>query len=219
MPGAATGMPQPYSFITFSFFISPPNLLWPWLLPSECRLRRAHISHRRSLHTAVSGSRLQPLQIRTIPSASDSDSYRTRSQIPLRYSPFLSPFLSCRLIRKAQCSHAQYSRKTRKLQPEISYKRIWKVYMQLFRPLFPRQGYTVSEKRWYSVNYGELHFCSLSLPRYETSAARKLHNSYFPSEWECTFSLQLHETALSGLIFHLRSLWFCDILLARRCDV
>lgn len=42
----------------------------------------------------------------------------------------------------------------------------WKVYMQLFRPLYPQQDYGVNGQRWYSVNYGDLHICSLSVSRW-----------------------------------------------------
>lgn len=45
-------------------------------------------------------------------------------------------------------------------------KYTWRVYMQLFRPLYPEQDYTLSGKRWYSVNYGDLHICSLSISRW-----------------------------------------------------
>lgn len=42
----------------------------------------------------------------------------------------------------------------------------WRVYMQLFRPLYPEQDYTLTGKRWYSVDYGDLHICSLSISRW-----------------------------------------------------
>lgn len=43
----------------------------------------------------------------------------------------------------------------------------WKIYMQMFRPLYPEQDYTLSGKRWYSVDYGDLHLCSLSVSRWQ----------------------------------------------------
>ena len=42
----------------------------------------------------------------------------------------------------------------------------WKIYMQMFRPLYPEQEYGVGGKRWYSVDYGDLHLCSLSISRW-----------------------------------------------------
>lgn len=42
----------------------------------------------------------------------------------------------------------------------------WKVYMQMFRPLYPEQEYGLNGKRWYSVDYGDLHICSLSVSRW-----------------------------------------------------
>lgn len=44
----------------------------------------------------------------------------------------------------------------------------WQIYMQLFRPLYPEQDYTVAGKRWYSVDYGDLHLCSLSVSRWNS---------------------------------------------------
>ena len=44
----------------------------------------------------------------------------------------------------------------------------WKVYMQLFRPLYPEQEYGVGGKRWYSVDYGDLHISSLSVARWQS---------------------------------------------------
>ena len=43
----------------------------------------------------------------------------------------------------------------------------WSVYMQLFRPLYPEQDYTVSGKRYYSVNYGDLHIASINVHRWQ----------------------------------------------------
>ena len=45
-------------------------------------------------------------------------------------------------------------------------KYTWRVYMQMFRPLYPQQDYTLSGTRWYSVDYGDLHICSLSVSRW-----------------------------------------------------
>ena len=42
----------------------------------------------------------------------------------------------------------------------------WKIYMQMFRPLYPEQDYSVNGKRWYSVDYGDMHLCSLSVARW-----------------------------------------------------
>jgi hypothetical protein len=44
----------------------------------------------------------------------------------------------------------------------------WKVYMQLFRPLYPEQEYGIGGQRWYSVNYGDLHISSLSVSRWQS---------------------------------------------------
>ena len=40
------------------------------------------------------------------------------------------------------------------------------VYMQLFRPLYPEQGYRAGGKHWYSADYADLHIVSLSLLRW-----------------------------------------------------
>lgn len=44
----------------------------------------------------------------------------------------------------------------------------WRVYMQLFRPLYPEQEYGVGGKRWYSVDYGDLHISSISVSRWQS---------------------------------------------------
>jgi hypothetical protein len=41
-----------------------------------------------------------------------------------------------------------------------------KVYMQLFRPLYPQQQHGVDGKHWYSADFGDLHIVSLTLNRY-----------------------------------------------------
>jgi hypothetical protein len=40
--------------------------------------------------------------------------------------------------------------------------------MQLFRPLYPEQEHGVNGKRWYSVNYGDLHITSLNVHRWQS---------------------------------------------------
>jgi hypothetical protein len=40
------------------------------------------------------------------------------------------------------------------------------IYMQLFRPLYPEQGYWANGKHWYSADFGDLHIVSLSLFRW-----------------------------------------------------
>lgn len=42
----------------------------------------------------------------------------------------------------------------------------WSVYMQLFRPLYPEMDVSVNGKRWYSVDYGDLHITSLHIQRW-----------------------------------------------------
>lgn len=42
----------------------------------------------------------------------------------------------------------------------------WSIFMQLFRPLYPDADYSLTGKRWYSVNYGDMHIASLSLQRW-----------------------------------------------------
>ncbi len=44
----------------------------------------------------------------------------------------------------------------------------WKIYMQLFRPLYPEQNYEIGGQRWYSINYGDLHISSLSVSRWQS---------------------------------------------------
>ena len=44
----------------------------------------------------------------------------------------------------------------------------WKIYMQLFRPLYPEQNYAVGGQRWYSVDYGDMHISSLSVARWQS---------------------------------------------------
>jgi len=41
-----------------------------------------------------------------------------------------------------------------------------RIYLQLFRPLYPRQQYWPDGKHWYSVDYGDMHIVSLSLFRW-----------------------------------------------------
>lgn len=45
------------------------------------------------------------------------------------------------------------------------------IFMQIFRPLYPKADYSLSGKRWYSADYGDLHLVSLSC-----SGARSLAN-------------------------------------------
>ncbi len=42
------------------------------------------------------------------------------------------------------------------------------IYMQIFRPLYPEQGYTKGGKHWYSVDYGDLHISNISCLRYQS---------------------------------------------------
>lgn len=42
----------------------------------------------------------------------------------------------------------------------------WSIFMQMFRPLYPETDYTLTWKRWYSVDYSDLHITSLSLQRF-----------------------------------------------------
>ncbi len=41
-----------------------------------------------------------------------------------------------------------------------------KIYMQLFRPLYPEQQYGPDGKHWYSADFGDLHITSLTLNRW-----------------------------------------------------
>lgn len=41
----------------------------------------------------------------------------------------------------------------------------WSIFMQIFRPLYPTDDYSVTGKRWYSVDYGDMHITSLSINR------------------------------------------------------
>jgi hypothetical protein len=41
-----------------------------------------------------------------------------------------------------------------------------KIYMQLFRPLYPEQDYGSNGRHWYSIDYGDLHLVSLSAFRW-----------------------------------------------------
>jgi hypothetical protein len=41
-----------------------------------------------------------------------------------------------------------------------------KIYMQLFRPLYPKQQYGADGKHWYFADFGDLHIVSLSLNRW-----------------------------------------------------
>ena len=42
----------------------------------------------------------------------------------------------------------------------------WSIYMQIFRPLYPEGNYSLAGKRWYSVDYGDLHIVSLHISRW-----------------------------------------------------
>ena len=44
----------------------------------------------------------------------------------------------------------------------------WSIYMQLFRPLYPEQDYSVNGTRFYSVNYGDLHIASINVHRWQS---------------------------------------------------
>lgn len=44
----------------------------------------------------------------------------------------------------------------------------WSIYMQMFRPLYPEQDYTVNGKRYYSVDYGDLHISSINVHRWHS---------------------------------------------------
>lgn len=39
----------------------------------------------------------------------------------------------------------------------------WSIFMQMFRPLYPTDDYSVTGRRWYSADYGDLHITSLSI--------------------------------------------------------
>ncbi len=41
----------------------------------------------------------------------------------------------------------------------------WSIFMQIFRPLYPTSDTSVTGRRWYSVDYGDLHIVSLSINR------------------------------------------------------
>lgn len=41
----------------------------------------------------------------------------------------------------------------------------WSIFMQMFRPLYNTNDYSVTGKRWYSVDYGDMHIISLSINR------------------------------------------------------
>lgn len=41
----------------------------------------------------------------------------------------------------------------------------WSVFMQLFRPLYPKQDWGIDGTRWYSANYADMHIVSLSANR------------------------------------------------------
>lgn len=41
------------------------------------------------------------------------------------------------------------------------------IYMQIFRPLYPEQGYAKGGKHWYSVDYGDLHISNISCLHYQ----------------------------------------------------
>lgn len=42
----------------------------------------------------------------------------------------------------------------------------WSIYMQLFRPLYPEGDAGLHGKRWYSVDYGDMHITSLHIARW-----------------------------------------------------
>ena len=41
----------------------------------------------------------------------------------------------------------------------------WSVFMQIFRPLYPTSDHSVSGRRWYSADYGDMHITSLNVNR------------------------------------------------------
>lgn len=43
-----------------------------------------------------------------------------------------------------------------------------KIYMQLFRPLYPDQQHGENGKHWYSTDYGDMHIVSLSIFRWQS---------------------------------------------------
>lgn len=42
----------------------------------------------------------------------------------------------------------------------------WSIFMQIFRPLYPDSNTSVSGRRWYSVDYADMHIVSLSINRF-----------------------------------------------------
>ena len=42
----------------------------------------------------------------------------------------------------------------------------WRLYMQLFRPLYPTSDYGAGGRRWYFADYGRVHIVSLSVQRW-----------------------------------------------------
>ncbi|MGN0976071.1 MAG: metallophosphoesterase family protein, partial [Gemmiger sp.] len=50
----------------------------------------------------------------------------------------------------------------------------WSIFMQIFRPLYPEMDPTLSGKRWYSADYGDLHITSLHIQRWAAWKANEL---------------------------------------------
>lgn len=68
----------------------------------------------------------------------------------------------------------------------------WSIFMQMFRPLYNTDDYSVTGKRWYSVDYGDMHIISLSINRlcffncYEAPGWR-LYDSIAPNSPQITW--------------------------------
>ncbi len=61
----------------------------------------------------------------------------------------------------------------------------WSIFMQIFRPLYNTDDYSVTGKRWYSVDYGDMHIISLSINRlcffnYAEAPGWRLYDSIAP---------------------------------------
>ena len=74
----------------------------------------------------------------------------------------------------------------------------WSVYMQLFRPLYPDRDVSLTGKRWYSADYGDLHIVSLSVQRYARWSA------YEAPGWRLTDSIAPGSPQISWLERDLR---------------
>lgn len=59
----------------------------------------------------------------------------------------------------------------------------WNIFMQIFRPLYPDDDHSLSGKRWYSVDYGDMHIVSLSVQRWA------LWDAYETPGWRLTDSI------------------------------